>query len=298
MNIQVKKLIPLILTMLFGSGEVFSQRVWFALSKGSEQIFIVGSSHSALEKLPFEFEKNLDTTLPLIKVAVVEKLVLQDNDIGMYDTSLERYGLENITSECRNMLSNGSPLKLQFSRLELNFLAWSSATRLQVRQTRSNSFTAINPDTLIIQKINAAGVKIVPVETSQQALDIFNNLDISNSLKMIDKICAIFKSQNEQAKVLQFQKSMNTAFSSGDYDSLLKINIAYHDRFLLGNNDYKASILGLRNMNFRHNILAAIKQHEKVLVVVGAAHIAGDEGIVNLMKKEGFIENDDLLKSK
>jgi uncharacterized protein YbaP (TraB family) len=43
-----------------------------------------------------------------------------------------------------------------------------------------------------------------------------------------------------------------------------------------------------RNRNMARKITAYLKSGRKIFVVVGAGHLVGDEGIIELLKKEGY----------
>ena len=85
----------------------------------------------------------------------------------------------------------------------------------------------------------------------------------------------------------QLEKSVDDmvdAWSRGDVERGERL-------FLESMRDYpelKAKLLDERNRNWLPQIDQFLKQDEDILVVVGAAHLVGKEGVIELLKARGY----------
>lgn len=114
-------------------------------------------------------------------------------------------------------------------------------------------------------------LKVIGLETAEEQLNAIRGIPLKEQANML----------LEEVKSTQTDKDLNTLYASGDIDQLSILThtempvIAYE--LLLKN----------RNINMAERISVQIKK-APVFISVGAAHLGGEEGVINLLKKKGF----------
>lgn len=127
------------------------------------------------------------------------------------------------------------------------------------------------------KKYKAAGKKIVPLETvKQQAELLYCTTPIAKQLEGLKEFLA------DPEKGEKAAMAMNEAYMNQDLEGLLKVSEEDESdpAFML-------ALLDRRNHDWMTR-LPGIMAEQPSLIVVGAAHLAGEEGLVNLLRKAGY----------
>jgi uncharacterized protein YbaP (TraB family) len=124
----------------------------------------------------------------------------------------------------------------------------------------------------------SAGKEIIPLETVDFQVDLITGLSkeegellMKSTLKEIDSI------QKDLSELIK-------AWREGDADKLQKLmNDAMADSPVI----YKR-LLTDRNHNWIPKIEALVRGEKNAIIIVGAGHLVGKEGVVELLKKDGL----------
>jgi uncharacterized protein YbaP (TraB family) len=132
-------------------------------------------------------------------------------------------------------------------------------------------------DSLLYSKAMQSGKKVVGLETFDQQLDMLNTMSRVNQDELVRQAL-------KDLDVLEQElDTILDAWSTGDMDRLEDTILKSFKEFP---NIHEALILE-RNKKWMKSIESFLGEEENYMVVVGAAHLAGKEGLVELLKKKG-----------
>ncbi|MGD9850412.1 MAG: TraB/GumN family protein [Nitrospirales bacterium] len=117
------------------------------------------------------------------------------------------------------------------------------------------------------------------LESIQDQLNVFDKLSLKEQDHLLLDLLAIKNSKDHQKAFLKLVKDWH----QGNLDGLEEI-VETHKKYP---KFYKA-ILVDRNRNWIPQIEAFLKEEKNVLVVVGAAHLAGEDGLITLLNEKGY----------
>lgn len=128
------------------------------------------------------------------------------------------------------------------------------------------------------QKIFAdAGKKLYPLETAeQQAKLLYTSTPITSQLDDLKEVL------NNPGELIESCTMLNEAYKKGDLTALLEISKADESDPAFMN-----ALLTKRNQAWMKQ-LPVILSAQPALVVVGALHLAGDEGLVTALRNKGY----------
>jgi len=126
------------------------------------------------------------------------------------------------------------------------------------------------------------GLKVVGLETLEQQLSFMENMPMSMQLSLLDQAIAEFD------QVQEAHDMMVDAYLENDLPGLQALS----DEQLQGAGeevgDYFISEgIHARNLRMADSLLPYIEKNT-VFVAVGALHLPGDEGLLNLLRRQGF----------
>jgi len=133
-------------------------------------------------------------------------------------------------------------------------------------------------DAFFKEKALNDGKKIIGLETAQQQINFLTSLDSAMEEKQILESIDELK----QIEAL-FLRAVN-AWRKGDEKLIAK---SYLERMKDFPKVYK-SIITNRNKQWLKTIERCLKEQENTMLVVGLAHLPGEEGIINLLRKSGY----------
>ena len=248
-------------------------------------VYILGSIHllkrgsAALKPVVeevFSKSKRLVLEIDLVKEGpakfqqlLVEKGVNPDGKLLSEQLSPDTYELA-----ARRASDLGIDLKLLAS-----FKPWVVALTMVVMQLQKLGFDPNSGiDHQLAERAKQANKPVSGLETAEFQIDIFSRLTppeqemfLRQSLLEMDQLD---KSVDEMVEV----------WSHGDVAGGEKLFL----ESMRGYPELKAKVIDERNRNWIPQIEQFLKQDEDVLVVVGAAHLVGHEGVIELLKARGY----------
>jgi len=88
----------------------------------------------------------------------------------------------------------------------------------------------------------------------------------------------------DEDKTIEMSKKLAMAYLSGDLESMFEIMESSSDS---ADSSWEDRILNQRNANWMR-VMAGILPTASVLIAVGAGHLPGDKGLINLLRQEGY----------
>lgn len=144
-------------------------------------------------------------------------------------------------------------------------------------------------DVYYLRKAKAENKTILEVESMDFQTELENSFpDRLHEISIIDMI----DNYDEQVKQL---KQLTEIWKNGDPEELVQIldfeekaydKLSDSDKAI--QDDYNYRFMTLRNINMTKKFIEYFNEDKKVLFMVGAAHLIGDDGIVKLLEQEGY----------
>ena len=255
------------------------------IRSGPNTITILGSIHF-LKKENYPLKKNIETALDSAKKLVLEINLLatdaQKNQQVVMEKAVNRDGSrlqQNVSSEtfalteekARDVgidVSSLSPFKPWFVALTL------SSVKLQ----KLGLDPTYGVDRYLAERAKKRGKPISGLETFELQIGVFDGLSPREQESMLRETLQDMDALDKSAdRIVQ-------AWLRGDAASL-------EESLLSGMRAYPALFQKLivdRNRRWLPEIERLIKQGENPLIVVGAAHLVGKDGVIELLKQRGY----------
>lgn len=275
----------LVVAFLFISLITFSQAVTSSLLweiKGPKQknsAFIFGTMH-LMDDSHFYFPKKLEKI-----ILNVETVCLEINDIQRTQLNPDLL-----------FLNEGSFLaKLSESAMD-SICNWASAKLLMNREQFTTNFSKAKPF-LLFQLILQSEL---PANLQSQELAIEKLLQTKKNKQTIG--LETFESQLALFDDLPFESQVNLIMTEIAAESDVLINFTHlqenyleqnvgkiHDLLLTENTDpiFNVRFIDERNVSWVKKMIPMISS-QSILFAVGAGHLGGKNGVLNLLRKEGF----------
>jgi len=124
----------------------------------------------------------------------------------------------------------------------------------------------------------AEGKKVLELETSDSQIELMNSLVYSVDTSTID--LELFKPG------IEIMDSLMYAWQNGNTKYLEEILTSQDSIFSFGGNDMDYKLNDERNFKMVEKIEEYLKSKEKYFIIVGAAHLVGENGIINLLNRK------------
>ena len=252
---------------------------------GENAVTILGTIHF-LKKENYPLKKNIEDTLDNAKKLVLEidlqamdnekvqqlaiqKAVYRDGSSLQQNVSPETYSLaEQKARELGIDLKPLTPFKPWFVALTLSTL------KLQKLGLDPN----YGVDRYLAERAKKSGKPIAGLETLELQLEVFDQLSPREQESMLrETLQEMDLLEKSAVRIVQ-------AWAKGDAASL-------EESLLAGMREYPELYQKLfveRNRRWLPQIERMIKQGENPLIAVGAAHLVGKDGIIELLKQRGY----------
>ena len=254
------------------------------VQSGEQVLYLAGSVHALkAEVYPLNpaFERAFEATDML-----VEELDLSEGDMmaiapmllskGVYqdgrtfDTVVSKDTLTRVAQRLT------PPMTLELIRPMKPWMVMLMLTALQVQQAGFDA--SLGLDKYFFDKAKAAGKPVVGLETAESQIDRFDKMPESLQEQLLRSALEELDTQNRELTAIV------TAWQRGDAAALEKT-------LLGGFKQYPAayqSLLVERNVNWMPQMEKCLARTSPCLVVVGAAHLVGPDGLLALLQKKGY----------
>lgn len=161
-----------------------------------------------------------------------------------------------------------------------NFEPWAFYVTLTGAQSLQLGFKPEHGiDSYLFNQASSADKEILALETIEEQFNFFDTLSVTVQANLIEQTLL---------ELDTFETSLETmvsAWKSGDVS-------IFEDVVLDGFVDFPEAYNGLlvqRNQNWIPDIESFINQSEDYLVVVGAAHLVGEDSVIQLLQNKGYV---------
>ena len=258
--------------------------LWKATSsKGT--LYIQGSSH-VLKKENYPLAPAIEeayskSTALVLEVDMAEmispqtqQLILGKATLAQPDTLqtvLKPETYESLSAACTD---SGLPIAAIHQ-----FKPWFATMTLTIVKMQKLGFDQqLGLDQYFYNKAVADSKKVIGLETIDFQISLFDSLANENPDDFVNRSLADLKLLDTQITELI------KAWETGDTETLDRLM----SKSFEGYPDLHAKFITARNKAWVKQLTKMIKDDETYMVVVGAGHLPGDEGVINLLKKKGF----------
>lgn len=131
-------------------------------------------------------------------------------------------------------------------------------------------------------RANGNGLKVIGLESLDEQLAFLENMPLEHLIRFLDQAVI------EAGQVQELHNKMVETYLQGDLDALntitdkqlSEVGPEAHDLFI-------SQGIHARNHTMLKNLLVALQQGT-VFTAVGALHLPGEEGLINLLREQGF----------
>jgi uncharacterized protein YbaP (TraB family) len=271
-----------LLTLLLLSSSVLADGVW-KVSKGKQHFYLAGSIHMLSAEdypLPAEYLQALNQSEVLLLETDLEQLSSPEGIQQMIALNSYPSGenlLQQLSAPLAKQLADycrehNIPLE-QITRFKPAF----AAVMLTTTQLQAQGATAPGVDAYLQDEAKKSGKKVAGLETTQQHLAVLTELNNSGAETLIESTMEDLTDSSEDFD------AMRKAWRSGDLKQLEAL-------YLTDLKNYPAiyqTLIVKRNNAWVKQLVAA-DYKTPVFVLVGALHLAGDQGLVRQFKQQGY----------
>jgi uncharacterized protein len=275
-----------LLLLAFGAQTALARgesSVWVIQGK-SNTVYLAGSVH-ALPKGHADFPEQLERAYKAANVIVLE-VDLEDMDpldavkfIGTHGTLPADKSLKDVvgTDAYGRVAALAASLEVPetvIAKLE----PWAAALILTQFALNKTGFDAnLGIDMQITERARADGKPVEGLETVIDQLSVFDNRTFEEQTRFL------LDSADDAPKLNEDLHKLIAAWRSGDLRALEKEFLKERKK----SPELYDALLGVRNRQWLPKIEALLEQDRDYLVVVGALHFVGRDGLLSLLKKEG-----------
>lgn len=134
-------------------------------------------------------------------------------------------------------------------------------------------------DQLMQTRAKAANKNLGSLETMEQQMNLLFGSSITEQAEGLVKLIDHFDQLD------QFVQIMNDAYMAQDLDKLLSV---MSDEKYGANKEELERILFARNRNWDEQLKEILPKNGPIFIVVGAGHLPGKEGVIELLRKQGY----------
>ncbi len=155
------------------------------------------------------------------------------------------------------------------------------ATELELLPFLEKGYLVSGTDTIILNRAHNDNKEVIALEELSDQMDLLLGYSDDFYINQIEEIIDNYD--------LLFKISMETydAYMSADIEKLESL-INLENSTSLEEDEYNEALLDDRNVIMAEKIRNFLNEDKNVFVVVGAAHIIGDGGIVDLLSEENY----------
>ncbi len=283
MKIIIRSFLVILLSFL--SITVSAKSFLWEIKDKDNSLFLLGSVHLLkesdypLDKAIFKafdrsniivFEADLaELTSPKVQQEMLKNALLPQ---GQTLRSLLHPDLYKTTAE--KMHRNGMMIEVVNG-----FKPWMVAITLQMAEFKRLGFKAeYGVDQFLYRRAKMKGKKIIGLETPEFQISLFSKLSIIQQQQFLAQTVLELDSSEK------IMHNLLASWKSGDSKKFYNYNIDSFKQFP----ELMDKILIQRNKNWMERILKIMEGNQDAMVVVGALHLPGEEGVLDLLSKEGY----------
>ena len=214
-------------------------------------------------------ELDMDDLDPLLMQATINRLGLLDEDTSLRDLMGDELYAEAAAAAIE--------LDIPLDMLERTEPWFAAITVEQLALTRIGFSPSYGVEMHLLQKASTDGKTILGLESVEQQLGYLDGLSLGAQRDLL------MQTLTESAGIREIMDDLISAWRSGDID--------YLEQTLLddvyGHPELYETIVASRNRLWADTIDELLEQGEDYMVVVGALHLVGEDGLPQLLQRRG-----------
>jgi uncharacterized protein YbaP (TraB family) len=280
-------LICLVFQLMLYSQENAGKSFLWAIQSEKGNSYLLGSVH-LLKKEHYPLKKVIEDSFEQSDVLVLEIDLSGDNLIkaGMYMLEKGKYQGEktlkdDISEKTYQLLKEkAESMGMNFEWL-IKWKPWMAALNILERKLMNLGYNPMQGIDMYFLNKSQGKKEIQGLETVELQVGLFENFSKEESEKFL--LSTIMEAD-------QLEKEMDktvTAWSTGDVETMEKAT----EETIRESPELEAFYKKLnddRNVQMVEEIISLLKTDKKYFIVVGAAHMVGKSGIVQLLKNKGY----------
>jgi uncharacterized protein len=282
---RILKYIFCLSVFCFFSAEISAQKkenykslLWKISGNGLiQESYLFGTMH-AKEKGVFNFSENFNKAFNSAETFAMEIALDSDMYTGIFNMMMadENYNIHNYLSDAEyakldNWLKKEYGFKLKmFEKIKPIFL-YVMTNKASVGM-RNEPFL----DEYLAKEAEAKGKEVVGLETIEEQVAALDFIPVEEQFNMI------LQSIDHQKKEEKAYQQLLKTYLKQDLEKMLKLI----RESSISDAVYK-NLIDDRNATMTERMLPLLKE-KPTFVAVGAGHLPGDKGIINLLKAQGF----------
>ncbi|MEO0796548.1 MAG: TraB/GumN family protein [Verrucomicrobiota bacterium] len=170
----------------------------------------------------------------------------------------------------------------------LQFKVWAAAATLMLLETQLNNPGIKAMDMALYTIAEDRGKRVGALETPEEQLAVFEAFSRQEQIELFDSLLETMKELRESGT--NYTDVLVDAYRTGDLDVLQELMVTYADENTKLQQKFERLLLDNRNFLMADRISDEISKYpdESIFFAVGAAHLYGTDGVINLLKRAGF----------
>ncbi len=271
--------------------------LWELSDSEGHKLYLFGTIHVGDGRNPVVLEKLSPILLGCDALAVEFDLVAYEKDLAAVMADYQQFVYtdgstvrdhmpEELYARCSALLTEAkaySPL-LDYYNLGM----WSQLTETAALLTGSSLDPNYAMDRLLILRAYEQELPVLDVESAAFQMGILNSFPDELNLLLIENTLDNLESYGESVDTLY------SAWLTGDYDGLLACLFSdeegsedLSEEQLALIEDYNRAMIDDRNLGMAETALGYLRSGDTVFFAVGAGHMVGDKGLVQLLRDAG-----------
>jgi len=255
--------------------------LWKIEKQNTQTSYLFGTIHSEDKRVLRHFLKNvlphLRNSKQLLVEVIPDEASIQNANQRMFFTNDDR--LQNYLSP-ELFRTTVEQLKVHgLDKHEINMMKpWAAFTLLSMPPAETGVFLDIK----LMQMAKQENLQMHALETMSEQIDVFDNMPLKAQVSILESTL------NLNAGDKQWLDATINAWLSNDLDRVSIVGEQYFQQ--LRNEDallLRTSLIDQRNKKMAKNALSHL-QDGNVFIAVGALHLPGKSGLVQLFRNEGY----------
>jgi len=280
----MKKFVSLLAVLfLISASNLYPKGFFYEIVGKNSKVYLLGSIHLAKQDA-FPLDSVIENAF-----ASCGNLVLEVNLNNINPMEIFQYGVFQDTTKLEDVvppkyfkIMDSLFTLYAFPKMMYNkFKPWVAVLILQsLEMTKASEDFISGVETYFINKLDSSQ-KVLELESFKEQLDVFQSLYSLDSERFFEYFLT-----NKNNDKTQFDK-LYEAWLKGDEKSETELIEKELEGFELAK-QYRELLLESRNRRMANDVENFLMQEGCYFVVVGAGHLIGSNGIVNLLRQKGY----------
>jgi len=284
-NYFVRSALFIVLTLFLNSNIVFGKNTLWKITSKTNTLYLQGSVHM-LKANDYPLDPAIEQAYTKSSTVFFEVDLGKMNEINTQKKllkktrlpageSFQKY-LNTATFERLKKAIQKEGIPIEIMKI---FKPWFVVVTLTIIKTQKLGFSSKKGlDNYFFKKAVADKKKIIPLETISFQFSLFDDLSKEDPNAFINY------SLDDLDQLVTTMEKIRTSWKTGNLKILEQILTQSINKYP----NLKKRFLTDRNKQWEKRLIAQLKTSETTMVIVGAAHLVGKEGLIELLRKKGY----------